>query len=364
MTELLCRLALQFQPNIGGTTVKKLLQYYGSAAAIFAEKDPLRRFGRAVHFPKLTREAVAAAEAEANWMERHNIKLCFYTDPDFPWRLKACVDSPYLFYYKGENIFSRQRMVAVVGTRSISPYGKDITRKIVSELAEYDACIVSGLASGVDTVAHEQALDSGLKTVAVMGCGLSTIYPDCNERLAARILDQGSALVSEYPFRTKPDRQNFPRRNRIIAGMADATVVMESAVKGGSIITAYIAHSYNRDVLAVPGNALNPNHSGCHELIRKNVAGLVTSGRDIAEVMGWDLEAPKAVQQELFVELSPDEQAITDIIGQNPDIGIDDLSAQVTQFTPSKLAALLLQLELKGVIRCNPGKTYRLSINC
>ncbi|MBR0078524.1 MAG: DNA-processing protein DprA [Bacteroidales bacterium] len=364
MTELICRLALQFQPNIGGTTVKKLLQYYGSAAAIFAEKDPLRRFGRAVHFPKLTREAVAAAEAEANWMERHNIKLCFYTDPDFPWRLKACVDSPYLFYYKGENIFSGQRMVAVVGTRSISPYGKDITRKIVSELAEFDVCVVSGLASGVDTVAHEQALDSGLKTVAVMGCGLSTIYPDCNERLAARILDQGSALVSEYPFRTKPDRQNFPRRNRIIAGMADATVVMESAVKGGSIITAYIAHSYNRDVLAVPGNILSPNHSGCHELIRKNVAALVTSGRDIAEVMGWDRQAPKAVQQELFVELSPDEQALTDIIGQNPDIGIDDLSAQVTQFTPSKLAALLLQLELKGVIRCNPGKTYRLSINC
>ena len=361
MTELISRLALQFQPNIGGTTVKKLLQHYGSAEAIFAEKDPLRRFGRAVHFPKLTKEAVAAAEAEANWMERNNIKLCFYTDPDFPWRLKACVDSPYLFYYKGNNIFSESKMVAVVGTRNISLYGKEITRKIVAELAEYNVCVVSGLANGVDAVAHEQALDNGLKTVAVMGCGLRTIYPDNNERLAARILEQGSALVSEFTFNTKPDRQNFPQRNRIIAGMADATIVMESAAKGGSIITAYIAHSYNRDVMAVPGSALSPTHTGCHELIRKNVAALVTSGRDIAEMMGWDLQQPKAVQRELFVELSPEEQILTDLISQNPDIGIDDLTVATPQFPPSKLAALLLQLELKGIIRCNPGKTYKIN---
>ena len=361
MTELVCRLALQFQPNIGGTTVKKLLQHYGSAEAIFAEKNPMKVFGRAVHFPKLTREAVAAAEAEANWMERNGIRLCFYTDADFPWRLKACVDSPYLFYYKGNNIFSEQRMVAVVGTRNISPYGKDITRKIVGELAEYDVCVVSGLAAGVDAVAHEQALDSRLKTVAVMGCGLRTIYPDCNERLATRILGQGSALVSEFTFNTKPDRQNFPRRNRIIAGMADATVVMESAAKGGSIITAYIAHSYNRDVLAVPGSILSPNHTGCHELVRKNVAALVTSGSDIAEMMGWDQPKPKAVQRELFVELTPDEQILTDLLSNHPDIGIDDLSAAVPQFPPSRLAALLLQLELKGIVRCNPGKTYSLT---
>ena len=360
MTELICRLALQFQPNIGVTTVKKLLQHYGSAEAIFAEKNPLKVFGRAVHFPKLTKEAVAAAEAEADWMARHDIRLCFYTDKDFPWRLKACVDSPYLFYYKGNNIFSGQRMVAVVGTRNISPYGKDITRKIVEELAEYDVCVVSGLAAGVDAVAHEQALDSGLKTVAVMGCGLRTIYPDCNERLAARILRQGSALVSEFPFCTKPDRQNFPRRNRIIAGMADATVVMESATKGGSIITAYIAHSYNRDVLAVPGSILSAGHTGCHELIRKNVAALVTSGSDIAEIMGWDQPKPKGVQPELFVELTPDEQMLTDLISQHPDIGIDDLTVATPQFPPSKLAALLLQLELKGIIRCNPGKTYKI----
>lgn len=363
MTELICRLALQFQPNIGGATIKKLLKHYGSAAAIFAEKDPLRTFGRVIHFPKLTREAVAAAEKEALWMERNHIKLCFYTDADFPRRLKACVDSPYLFYYKGKNIFSGQRMVAVVGTRNISPYGKDITRKIVSELAQYDVCVVSGLASGVDAVAHEQSLDSGLQTVAVMGCGLGTIYPDCNERIAARILEQGSALVSEFTFQTKPDRQNFPKRNRIIAGMSDATIVMETATKGGSIITAHIAHSYNRDVLAVPGNILSPNHTGCHELIRKNIAALVTSGNDIAEIMGWDLQKPKAIQRELFVELNPDEQTITDFIGQNPDIGIDELTAAHSQFTPSKLAAILLQLELKGIIRCNPGKTYHLLLN-
>jgi len=358
--ETLARLALQFQPNIGGATIKKLLQHYGCAEAIFAEKNPAAVFGRPVHFPKLTREALSAAENEARWMERNNIRLCFYTDPDFPHRLKGCPDSPYLFYYKGENIFNEQKMVAVVGTRNISPYGKDVTKKIIEELKEYNVCVVSGLARGVDAVAHEQALDSELKTAAVMGCGLSTIYPDSNERLAYRILQQGGALISEYPFMMKPDRQNFPKRNRIIAGMTDATIVMETASKGGSVITAYIAQSYNRDVCAVPGNLLSKTYEGCHELIRKNVAALVTSGQDIAELMGWDLQPVKAVQQELFIELTPDQQQLTELIKKQPDIGIDEIIEAVPQFSPSKLAAILLQLELKGVIQCNPGKTYRL----
>lgn len=357
---LLQRLALQFQPNIGPATIKKMLQYYGSETAIFAEKSRISPLGKRIPLPRLTRECLALAEQELRQMERNGIKLCFCTDADFPKRLLACPDAPYMFYYKGENVFNHQKIVAVVGTRNISPYGKDIARRIIDGLAQYDVCVVSGLARGVDAVAHEQALDSGLKTAAVMGCGLGTIYPDCNVRLAQRILECGSALVSEFTFGTKPDRQNFPQRNRIIAGMADATIVIETANKGGSIITAYIAQSYNRDVFAVPGTVFSPTSEGCHTLIRKNVAALVTSGADIAEMMGWDLEAPSSIQPSLFIELTTEEQTVTDIITQTPDIMIDDIMLALPQFTPSRLASLLLQLELKGVIQCNPGKTYRL----
>lgn len=360
MNELISRLALQFQPNIGGTTIKKLLTYYGSASAVLAEKSKVSPFGKRVPLPKLTVEIQRLAEQELRWMERYGIRLCFWNDDDYPKRLTTCPDAPYLFYYRGNHIFNEQKMVAVVGTRNITPYGKDVTRKIIDELRQYNVCVVSGLARGVDAVAHEQALDSGLKTAAVMGCGLGTIYPDCNERLARRILNEGSALVSEFTFQTKPDRQNFPQRNRIIAGMADATIVMETAAKGGSVITAHIAQSYNRDVFAVPGNIFAPTYEGCHALIRKNIAAIVTSGADVAELMGWDLQAPKTVQASLFVELTDDERCVANVITETPDIMIDDITTTLPQYTPSKLAALLLQLELKGVIRCNPGKRYSL----
>lgn len=293
-------------------------------------------------------------------MEKHNIHLCFYTDKDYPKRLKNCCDAPSMFYYKGKNVFNEQRMVAVVGTRNISLYGKDVTNKIVSELAAHGVCVVSGLARGVDAVAHEQALDSGMKTAAVLGCGLRTIYPDTNERLARRILEQGGAIVSEFPFETKPDRQNFPQRNRIIAGMCDATIVMETATKGGSIITAYLAQSYNRDVMAVPGSIFSPTSDGCHRLITNNIAALATSGDEVARLMGWDLQPPQAVQRKLFVELTDDEQLLADVIAEQPSIMIDDLIGKLPQHTPSRLAALLLQLELKGMIECLPGQMYRI----
>lgn len=316
--------------------------------------------GNRAPVPKLTDAIRRQVEQELGWMERNGIQLCFWGEPDFPKRLTSCTDTPYMFYYKGTPVFNETKMVAVVGTRNISPYGKEVTRKIIEELAQYEVCVVSGLARGVDTVAHEQALESGLKTVAVLGSGLGIIYPDCNERLSQRIVEKDSALVSEFTFRTKPDRQNFPQRNRIIAGMTDATIVMETAEKGGSIITAHIANSYNRDVFAVPGSILSPTQNGCHALIRKNVAALVTSGADVAELMGWDMEAPKSVQRSLFVELSPEEQEVSDLIANQPNIVIDDLSAALPQHSPSKLAALLLQLELKGVIVCEPGKKYHL----
>lgn len=358
--EQLYRLALPFLNGFGITNIKKLVQYYGSASAIFAENSRHSPLGNRVPVPKITREALAAAEQELRHIEQNGIRVCFYTDDDFPKRLRACSDSPYLFFYKGEPAFNEQKMVAIVGTRNISLYGKDITHKIISELAEHNVCIVSGLARGVDAVAHEQALDSNLKTVAVMGCGLHTIYPDTNERLAHRILHQGGTLISEFPFFTKPDRQNFPQRNRIIAGLTDVTLVMETAAKGGSVITAHIAHSYNRDVMAVPGDIFSSTSEGCHDLIRKNIAAIATSGADVAGLMGWDLQPKQPVQRKLFVELSDNEQVVVDFIAQQSTPMIDDFVAALPQFPPSKLASLLLQLELKGVIECLPGKMYRL----
>ena len=360
MNELICRLALQFQPHFGIITIKKLIQQFGTATAIFEAHPSRTPLGKKMALPKLTATSLRAAENEANWMSKNNISLCFYTDPDYPKRLKNCVDAPYLFYYKGKNIFNHEKVVSIVGTRNISSYGKDITKKIVEELTPYNTCIVSGLACGVDSIAHEQALENDLPTVAVLGCGLKTIYPYINDRLAQHIIDKGGALLTEFPFQTKPDRQNFPQRNRIIAGLADATIVMETAKRGGSIITAYLAHSYNRDVFATPGSVFTPQHEGCHELIRKNLAALITSGHDIAEMMGWSQQKPKTIQRNLFVELSDDEQLVCDTIKTSPNITIDDLTLAFPQYSPSKLAALLLQLELKGMILCNPGKQYRL----
>lgn len=360
--ELLCRLALQFQPSIGGATIKKLLHYFGTAQSIFANTRPnssiSKTIGRKVQLPVLSKESLKLAENELKLMNKNGISLCFYTDSDFPKRLKNCTDSPFLFYYKGQKIFNESKMVAFVGTRSASPYGKETTKKIIEELVSYNVCIVSGLAKGIDATAHEHALDSHLKTVAVLGSGLRNIYPECNRLLAQRIVEEGSVLISEFPYRTNPDRQNFPQRNRIIAGMSDATIVVETPPKGGSVITAYIAQSYNRDVFAVPGSVYSPTSEGCHTLIRKNIAALVTSGENIAEMMGWDLQPPQAVQRSLFVELSDEESTMADLIAQNPNIMIDEIIQSSPRFSASQIASILLRLELKGVVQCNPGKAY------
>lgn len=357
--ETMCRLALQFLPSIGGTTVKKLLCHYGSAAAIFADKSKnsllLRRGVPLV----LSEEILQQVKEEYQWMQSQNIKICFYTDSDYPRRLKNCYDAPYLFYYQGENIFNERRMVAVVGTRAVTPYGKEVTRRLIEELQPYRVCIVSGLAYGVDTVAHEQALNSGMKTIAVMGSGFRMIYPAENKKLAMRILEDGGALVTEFPYHTKPDRQNFPQRNRIIAGLCEATVVMETAAKGGSIITAQIANSYNRDVFAVPGSIFAPASEGCNQLIRKNIAAVVTSGTEIAEMMGWDIPQQTSIQRSLFVELNEEERKVFEMIEQTSNMSIDDILVALPQYSPSKIAALLLQLELKGIIQCTPGKCYK-----
>ncbi|MDR1112702.1 MAG: DNA-processing protein DprA [Bacteroidales bacterium] len=356
------RLALQYQENLGNQSIKKLIREFGSAMEIFrqpAKQLHLKGMPRNVPPLAVTSAMRDKIERELEYMTRFNVECCFYTDECYPKRLKNCTDAPYLFYYQGNNDFDRAKMLSVVGTRSMNSYGRDAVKKLVSELAPYNVSIVSGLAFGVDAAAHELALDYGLHTIAVMGSGFGHIYPAINRKLAARIVECGGALISEFPYDTLPDRTNFPQRNRIIAGMSDATLVAESARKGGSIITAFIANSYNRDVFAVPGSLFDPSYEGCHELIHTNIAAIACSGSHLADMMGWTEQGTKAVQTSLFVTLNEEEELLMNFIRETGQRSIDEIVTNCPNFTPSRIASILLGLELRGVVACLPGKIYR-----
>ena len=364
--ELYYHLALPYLKNLGSIQIKKILDYYGSAKAFFKDSVLHRRntFGRraALIKPTISREVAAQIEQEMKLMEQHDISCCLYTDKSYPQRLRHCVDAPSHFFYKGDlTAFNTSMSAAIVGTRLATAYGHEAVKRILGDCKGLDLCIVSGLASGIDTAAHEEALQNGLRTVAVMGTGFNSIYPPSNRQLAQKIIERGGAVISEYPFYTPPDKQNFPKRNRIIAGMADATIVVETALKGGSIITAHIAHSYNRDVFAIPGPISNSTSEGCNELIRQNLAALITSGKNLIEMMGWDHTAKKAVQRKLFVELNDDERRLANLLQEHGELPIDKLYGELPDMTVSKTAGLLLQLELKGIIQCKPGKIYSLA---
>lgn len=359
-SELFYRLSLNYQENYTSLVIKKLLQTFESACDLFMNfNNKLRdRNIKRISAPKITEQIRRDVEHEIELMEKNGIGYCFYNDERYPKRLRACSDAPHQFFFKGSDDFNFEKSVAIVGTRSASAYGCDCVKHIIGGLAGSGAAIISGLALGIDTAVHEQAISNNLKTVAVMGTGFRRIYPQTNCHLAERIIESGGTLITEYPYDTMPDRQNFPRRNRIIAGLADATIVAETALKGGSMITAYIAHSYNRDVFAVPGDIFKGKHDGCHALIRKNIAALATSGEEIIEMMNWDSPTPPQKQMTLFVELSDEEQFIFDIIKNRKEVTIDDLMEAANQFSNSQVNALLLGLEFKNVIERKPGKKY------
>jgi DNA processing protein len=364
LNEPFYRLALQYQENLGNRSIKKLLRVFGSATEIFRQTaKQLHLHGVARNVPPLTvtQAMHTQIERELEYMERFNIECCFYTDDCYPKRLKNCVDSPYLFYYQGNNNFNQSKMLSIVGTRNMNSYGRNVVKKLISELMPYNVSIVSGLAFGIDTAAHELALEYGLHTIAIMGSGFGHVYPAVNRKLAARIVECGGALISEFPYNTLPDRTNFPQRNRIIAGMSDATLVAESAKKGGSIITALIANSYNRDVFAVPGSLFDPSYEGCHELIRTNIAAIANSGELLADMMGWTQQhtQSKGVQTSLFITLSEEEEVLMNFIREKGQRSIDEIVTGFPNFMPSRIASLLLGLELRGILVCLPGKVYR-----
>jgi len=357
-------LALSLVPGIGDVLGKKLIGYCGSAEAVFRENKKLLRKVPRVGEKLLeaigNKEIFLRAEKEMAFVTRYGIRVLSFMEKDYPSRLLNCIDSPQILFYKGTGSLNHPKVIGIVGTRNPTDYGREVCQKLVSGLAEHQVFIVSGLAYGIDTCAHKSALDHGLLTAAVLGHGLDRIYPPFNKLLAEKIIRQGG-LVTDFPSNTEPDKENFPKRNRIIAGMSDAVVVVEAAPKGGALITAEIANSYNRDVFAIPGRIGDLYSEGTNALIRTNKASLIQSPEDILYLLGWEEgdKKPRVVQKKIFIDLTPEEKIIVDILSGIDKIGIDELALQAA-LRMSVVSAALLNLEFEGVVRSLPGKVYAL----
>jgi len=362
-TEIIYTLALQQIPGIGSLLGRKLMERLGSAEAVF--RTPANRLESTPGIGPLLAQAIkqyqdiSAAEAEWRKAEKHGLQLLHFRDNDFPARLRQCPDHPLILFGKGRLTLNSNRVVAVVGTRAASDYGRLLVEQLVRGLLPYNVLVLSGLAYGIDIHAHRQALAAGLPTVAVLGHGLSRIYPAAHKHTAEKMLETGG-LLTECWYDDPPDRENFPKRNRIVAGMADAVVVVEAAENGGALITASMANDYNRDVYAFPGRITDPGHAGCHKLVMQNKAALIGSASDLITAMGWGAVSEKQSlpkQGLLFVDLEPDEQQLFDLMPKQQNISIDDLIV-LSGWSTSKLSHLLLALEFKGVVRAAPGKLF------
>lgn len=299
------------------------------------------------------------AEEELKFIEQYKIKPLFFTDENYPKRLKHCSDSPIMLYFKGNANLNCEKIIAVVGSRKPSEYGKQVTEEFVKELKDSGILIVSGLAYGVDVLSHKMALDIGLNTVGVLGHGLDRIYPHAHERVAKKMLDQGG-LLTDFISKTNPDAVNFPKRNRIVAGMCDALVIIESKHKGGSLITATIANSYNKDVFAFPGRAGDALAEGCNGLIKQNKAGLIENAADLLHALQWENNTKKnnkQTQVPLMLNITEDEKTIIDTFSLKKELHIDEI-CYACGLTISKVSVILLQLEFNGIIKSKPGKMY------
>jgi DNA processing protein len=358
------KIALSLIPGIGDINARKLVSHIGSVEGVFSE--PYRTL---VKIPGIgsnlaryicERSYLETAEKEADWVMKNEIRTFFYLDNDYPYRLRQCDDSPVTFYFKGCCDLNASKILSMVGTRSATSRGKELCDKIVSGLAigHPDLIIVSGLAYGIDIASHKAALTNNLKTIAVLGHGFKTTYPSIHRSIAEAMIKNGG-LITDFLSDALPERNNFLKRNRIIAGISDATLVVESGIKGGALITADIASSYNRDVFAIPGRPEDQWSAGCNSLIKSNKATLIENSEDIEYYLNWNpVRSKMPVQQTLFNELSEEEKLIYQIISREGEMNIDQI-CQVVDMPVYKLSSLLLQMEFNGLIRCYPGNLYR-----
>ncbi len=362
-TELRYTLALQRVPNLGDTSAKKLLRAVGSAEGIFQEKKSNLLKIEGIGNLKLKeldkRHLLPEAEAELHFIQEHGIEYRYFMDNDYPERLKHCLDGPILFFQRGNIDLQNKKIISIVGTRKATTHGIAFCRKLLEDLAPLDPVIISGFAYGVDIEAQKAAMDQGLQTVGCLAHGLHQIYPRSHKKYMAKVEENGG-FITEFWSDDAFDRNNFLKRNRIIAGLSEATIVIESAEKGGSLVTADIANSYNREVFAVPGRTSDSQSRGCNNLIKSQQAHLLTSAADLVYMLGWDLTKtdPKPVQTQLFVELSEEEKKIWHYL-EGKDQELLDTIALECRLPTAKVAALLLNMELNGVVRPLPGKWFQ-----
>ncbi len=360
---LLYQIALTLIPNIGPVQARILVEHFGDAESIFKasrkELSVIENIGEVrAHSIKAFKD-FSEAEEEIEFSEKYKIQTLFITDKNYPQRLLNCYDPPTLLYYRGNADLNSAKIISIIGTRNNTEYGKSVTDKLITDLREQNVVIVSGLAFGIDAIAHKAALQNNLPTISVLAHGMDTIYPSQHKNLAKDILQNG-ALLTEMRKKTKPDKHNFPKRNRIVAGIADATIVVETATKGGSMITAQLANNYNRDVFAFPGKTSDTKSMGCNYLIKQNCAILLTDAQQLIETLGWQQKKskPKA-QRELFIDFTAEEKIIFDILYEKDGVHIDELFLK-SGLSSSAVAASMLNLELQNVIVSLPGKIYRL----
>ncbi|MDR1864963.1 MAG: DNA-processing protein DprA [Bacteroidales bacterium] len=365
--DLKYKIAVGLIPGIGDVIAKRLISYCGGAEAVFREKKPalmkIPGVGEALAEAVMAQDVLSKAEKETEFVRRYGVGCAYYSDDDYPHRLKACPDAPVIFYYKGNVDFNHPKIVSIVGTRQASNYGKDLCNRLVDELQrrQHHPVIVSGLAYGIDICAHRAALRNKLPTIAVLGHGLSQVYPSAHTATAHEMVKEGGALLTEFLSDSPIERNNFVKRNRLIAGLSDLTVVVESDLRGGALITADIANSYNRDVFAYPGRLTDTYSSGCNRLIKTNKASLLQSVEDIEYLMNWDAVSGKPqqpVQPELFPAVSPKEEAILKYLHERNGCAIDTLCTGL-QMPVNEISALLLHLELAGYVHSLPGKVYK-----
>ena len=362
--DLLYQIALTLTPNLGPVQTKLLVEQFGSAEDIF--KASLSRLMNIEGIGEVRARSIKgfdqfeAAEEEIRFVEKFNIQPLFLTDKNYPQRLLNCYDTPSLLYYKGSINLNASKVISIVGTRKNTEYGKHVTDNLVRDLASLNVIVVSGLAFGIDAIAHKACLKNNVPTIGVLAHGLDDVYPPHHVGIAMDMMDTGG-LLTEFLSRTKPDKYNFPSRNRIVAGLSDATIVIETGNKGGSMITAELANGYNRDVFAFPGKATDQKSAGCNSLIRNNKALLLTDARELIESMGWEENTNRKrdtnKQKALFIELSPDERIIIEILKESESVHIDEINFR-SNLSSSMVAAAILNLELQNVIICLPGKRY------
>lgn len=367
--DLIFKIAIELIPKIGSINAKKLIAYCGGPEAVFKEKKKallkIPGIGEQRIEELINQQILATAAEEVDFIEKHGIKPLYYLDHDYPERLRQCEDGPVVLFMKSSTQLdlNQSKVISIVGTRKATDYGKEFCNTLIGELAAlgHTPIVVSGLAYGIDIAAHRAALKNNLPTIAVLAHGLNTIYPSIHRNTAIEIVNSG-ALMSDFTTSSKFDRKNFLRRNRIIAGLSDATIVVESAISGGALVTADIANSYNRDVFAVPGNVNYSYSKGCNLLIKNNRAALLESSADLVNYLGWSNSTNSQPKQTIiqFESFNTSEQGVYNYLKQNGENNIDFI-ANKTGMPVSLVLSTLLNLEFMGVVVSKPGKVFKLT---